>query len=139
MVGGRGNEVKFGVVFVSVPSVSDEGFSPVRPWLLPVIYVLMNLEEFRKSLTADRPPEHLNLPLAALWWDAKGEWGKAHESAQQNEEPEGAWVHAYLHRKEGDLSNAGYWYARAGKRQANVSLDEEWTEIVNALLNEESR
>lgn len=113
--------------------------SPVRPCLLPIIYVRMNLEEFRKSLTADRPPEDLNLPLAALWWDAKGDWGKAHESAQQDEGLASAWVHAYLHRKEGDLSNAGYWYRRAGKPQASVSLDKEWTEIVNALVNEKSR
>ena len=99
----------------------------------------MNLDEFRKSLASDSPPEELSLPLAGLWWDAKGDWTKAHETAQQDEGPAGAWVHAYLHRKEGDLSNAGYWYARAGKRQANVPLDEEWTEIVNALLKEKSR
>ena len=99
----------------------------------------MNLEEFRKSLTTDRPPEDLNLPLAALWWDAKGDWGKAHESAQEDEAPAGAWVHAYLHRKEGDLSNAGYWYRQAGKPPARVSLDEEWVEIVSSLLEENSR
>ena len=99
----------------------------------------MNLEELRKSLTADRPPGDLNLPLAALWWDAKGDWGKAHDSAQQDEGPAGAWVHAYLHRKEGDLSNAGYWYRRAGKPQARMSLDKEWTEIANLLLDENER
>ena len=108
----------------------------VRPCFLSIIYVCMNLEEFRQSLTADQPPDDLNLPLAALWWDAKGDWGKAHESAQQDEGPAGAWVHAYLHRKEGDLSNAGYWYHRAGKAQANVSLDQEWAEIVNSLFGE---
>jgi hypothetical protein len=99
----------------------------------------MNLDEFRKSLLSDSPPEELSLPLAALWWDAKGDWTRAHESAQQDEGPTGAWVHAYLHRKEGDLSNAGYWYGRAGKRPANMSLDEEWTAIVNTLLQEKSR
>jgi len=71
-----------------------------------------------------------------LWWDAKGDWTKAHEPAQQDERPEGAWVHAYLHRKEGDLSNAGYWYGRAGKSQARIPFDEEWAEIVNAFVNE---
>jgi hypothetical protein len=96
----------------------------------------MTLEEFRKSLNSERPPEELNLPLAAMWWDAKGNWSKAHESAQQDEGPEGAWVHAYLHRKEGDVSNAGYWYGQAGKPQARISLDAEWTQIVNALVNE---
>jgi len=108
----------------------------VRPCLLPIIYVRMTLEEFRKSLKSERPPEDLTLSLAALWWDAKGDWGKAHESAQQDEGPAGAWVHAYLHRKEGDLSNAAYWYRRAGKPQAGVSLDKERIEIVSLLLSE---
>ena len=96
----------------------------------------MTLEEFRKSLNGERPPEDLTLALAALWWDAKGDWTKAHESAQQDEGLAGAWVHAYLHRKEGDVSNAGYWYSRAGKAHARMSLDEEWSEIVNALVSE---
>ena len=96
----------------------------------------MTLEEFRKSLNGERPPEDLPLPLTALWWDAKGDWNKAHESAQHDEGPAGASVHAYLHRKEGDLSNAGYWYGRAGKPQARIPLEEEWFEIVNALVNE---
>ena len=74
----------------------------------------MTLEEFHKSLNSEHPPEDLTPSLAALWWDAKGDWTKAHEFAQRDEGPAGAWVHAYLHRKEGDLSNAGYWYGRAG-------------------------
>ncbi len=97
------------------------------------------MEEFRKSLVSDGPPKELSLPLAALWWDAKGDWTKAHESAQQDEGPGGAWAHAYLHRKEGDLSNAGYWYQRAGKPPARMSLDQEWAEIVNSLLEENQR
>ena len=96
----------------------------------------MTLEEFRKSLNSERPPEDLSLPLSALWWDAKGDWTKAHESAQQDEGPAGAWVHAYLHRKEGDASNAGYWYGRAGKPLVRIPLDQEWTVIFNALVNE---
>ena len=96
----------------------------------------MNLNEFRSSLSGNRPPKDVSLPLTALWWDAKGDWGKAHESAQQDEGPAGAWVHAYLHRKEGDLSNAGYWYKRAGRPQARISLDQEWADIVSALVNE---
>ena len=108
----------------------------MRRCLFPVIYVCMNVEEFHKSLTDNRPPQDLNLPLAALWWDAKGDWQKAHESAQRDEGPAGAWVHAYLHRKEGDLSNAGYWYRQAGKPQARESLAEEWAEIVQSLVNE---
>jgi hypothetical protein len=108
----------------------------VRPCLLRIIYVDMTLDEFRKSLNSERPPEDLTLSLAALWWDAKGDWTKAHESAQQDEGAAGAWVHAYLHRKEGDLSNAGYWYRQAGERQANVSLEKEWAEIVSSLLDQ---
>ena len=108
----------------------------MRPCLVRIIYLGMTLEEFRKSLSSERPPEDLTVALAALWWDAKGDWTKAHKSAQRDEGPAGAWVHAYLHRKEGDLSNAGYWYDRAGKPQGSIPLDEEWAEIVNALMNE---
>jgi hypothetical protein len=94
----------------------------------------MNLQEFRESLVGASPPAPENFALSGLWWDAKGDWTRAHESAQQDEGPEGAWVHAYLHRKEGDSSNASYWYGRAGKKPSRVSLDEEWTEIAESLL-----
>jgi len=94
----------------------------------------MNLEEFRKSLGCEGPPKELSVALAGLWWDAKGDWTKAHASAQQDEGPSGAWVHAYLHRKEGDSSNAAYWYRRAGKSLAHDSLEDEWLEIAGSLL-----
>lgn len=94
----------------------------------------MNLEDFRTSLTNQEPPAGFSHALAGLWWDAKGNWTKAHESAQQDEGPAGAWVHAYLHRKEGDSSNAAYWYGRAGKTPSRKSLDDEWTDITAALL-----
>ncbi len=94
----------------------------------------MTLQQFRDSLLGANPPEECGLALAGLWWDAKGDWTKAHESAQQDEGPAGAWVHAYLHRKEGDASNAKYWYQRAGKMMARTSLEEEWNEIAAALL-----
>ena len=71
--------------------------------------------------------------LAALWWDARGDWARAHELAQSVETAEGAWVHAYLHRKEGDLPNAEYWYRRAGKRRPAVTLEQEWAAIAAAL------
>jgi hypothetical protein len=71
--------------------------------------------------------------LAALWWDARGDWARAHELAQSVDTAEGAWVHAYLHRKEGDLPNADYWYRRAGKRRPVAPLAQEWAEIAAAL------
>ena len=98
----------------------------------------MTIEEFRDTLREARPPAALDLALAGLWWDAKGDWAKAHESAQQDEGPAGSWVHAYLHRKEGDLSNAGYWYRRAGKSEARNTLEEEWRDITEALLGRTS-
>jgi len=94
----------------------------------------MTLDDFRQSLTGTNPPEKLTHALAGLWWDAKGDWTQAHESAQQDEGPEGAWVHAYLHRKEGDQGNAAYWYGRAGEPVCKDSFDAEWANIVQALL-----
>ena len=94
----------------------------------------MTMEEFRDSLSRAEPPAGLDLALAGLWWDAKGDWRRAHEFAQQDERPAGSWVHAYLHRKEGDASNAGYWYRRAGKSPSAAALQEEWLEIVKSLL-----
>ena len=94
----------------------------------------MTVDEFRQSLTASEPPVGLTLALAGLWWDAKGDWTRAHESAQQDEDRDGSWVHAYLHRKEGDQSNAAYWYSRAGKPVCRESLDAEWLGIVKGLL-----
>jgi hypothetical protein len=94
----------------------------------------MTRQEFHDSLSNEAPPKALTPALAALWWDAKGDWTKAHESAQEDKGPEGAWVHAYLHRKEGDLPNAAYWYQRAKKPVASGSLNEEWSEIIASLL-----
>jgi len=94
----------------------------------------MTLEEFRISLLSDEPPRELSPALSGLWWDAKGDWKRAHESAQQDEGPPGSWVHAYLHRKEGDSSNAGYWYGRAHKVHSRSSLEQEWLEITESLL-----
>jgi hypothetical protein len=91
-------------------------------------------ETFRASLSAPTPPAGLGMAREALWWDAKGDWQKAHECAQAQEDAAGAWVHAYLHRKEGDLANAGHWYRRAGKTVAAGSLTEEWDAILADLL-----
>jgi len=94
----------------------------------------MTFEEFRLSSSAAKPPAGLSLALAGLWWDARGDWKRAHESAQEDAGREGAWVHAYLHRKEGDQENAAYWYARAGKPVCREPLDAEWVGIVKALV-----
>jgi hypothetical protein len=94
----------------------------------------MTLDDFRRSLAATEPPVGLTLALAGLWWDGKGDWKRAHESAQQDEGIEAAWVHAYLHRKEGDQGNAEYWYRRAGKPVCGEPLDAEWRSIAAVLL-----
>jgi hypothetical protein len=94
----------------------------------------MTLDDFRQSLTAAEPPPGLTPALLGLWWDGKGDWTRAHESAQQDEGPEGSWVHAYLHRKEGDQNNAAYWYRRAGKPVSRERFETEWPAIVQSLL-----
>jgi hypothetical protein len=96
----------------------------------------MTVDDFRKSITATEPPAGLTPALAGLWWDAKGDWTRAHDSAQQDEGVEGAWIHAYLHRKEGDQGNAAYWYRRAGKPVCRDTLDAESLAIVGVLLGE---
>ena len=93
----------------------------------------MTLDEFRLTLSAGEPPDVAPL-LTALWHDAKGNWTRAHEIAQDVDDASGAWVHAYLHRKEGDLGNAGYWYRRARQPVASDSLEAEWERIADALL-----
>jgi hypothetical protein len=93
----------------------------------------MDLAAFRASIHDSAPPAVAVL-LQALWWDAKGDWSKAHECAQAEPGPMGAAVHAYLHRKEPDLANARYWYNRAGRAPASGSLEEEWQALVTELL-----
>ena len=93
----------------------------------------MTLDEFKRTLTERTAPDVPPL-LQALWHDAKGNWTRAHEIAQEVEDASGAWVHAYLHRKEGDLGNAGYWYRRAEQPAASDSLEAEWERIAAALL-----
>lgn len=94
----------------------------------------MTFEQFEASISSATPPA-VAPALVALWHDARGDWRTAHEVAQDVPDPEGAWVHAYLHRKEGDASNAGYWYRRAGKPMAAGPLEREWKEIARALLS----
>jgi hypothetical protein len=94
----------------------------------------MTAAEFRKSLEAEAPPQGTWTPLAALWWEAKGDWQHAHGLVDALESPEGMAVHAYLHRREGADSNADYWYQRAGRGYFRPQLEEEWLALVEGLL-----
>lgn len=94
----------------------------------------MTLDELKATLGSSDPPAGLPLTVVALWHDARGDWDAAHEVAQRIPDPEGAWIHAYLHRKEGDASNAAYWYSRAGRAAATDSLAEEWERIATVML-----
>jgi hypothetical protein len=100
--------------------------------------VVVNMAEFTTSLSGAAPAPGLAAPLAALWWAAKGGWDAAHKLVQDEPTADAAWVHAYLHRVEGDSANAGYWYRRAGKPVAIDTLEAEWERISAALLGSES-
>ena len=94
--------------------------------------------DLRASLSDAAPASTLDPPLAALWWAAKGDWDQAHKIVQDESDRNSAWVHAYLHRVEGDLGNAGYWYRQAGQPAARDTLEAEWERIVAALGGGES-
>lgn len=95
----------------------------------------MNFEEFQQSVRSEEtPPAGIDAALAALWWDGKGDWEKAHALAKDAGSREGDWVHAYLHRKEGDEGNARYWYARSRKPFFAGGLEEEWAVMASELL-----
>jgi hypothetical protein len=93
----------------------------------------MRAEQLHATLSFEEPPAGLTTPLAALWWDAKGDWARAHGLVDELETPEGMAVHAYLHRKEGEGWNADYWYERAGRKFHRAKLDEEWVALVEGL------
>jgi len=95
---------------------------------------MMTMAEFEASLAEAAPPEGLELAVQGLWWDGKGDWERAHRCAQDQDDRTGAAVHAYLHRKEGDLANAGYWYARAGRAVPEGALEAEWRALAEELL-----
>ena len=94
----------------------------------------MDAQECRALASKPEPPVGLTPALTALWHLAPGEWDAAHGCARSDGSPEGAWVHAHLHRVEGDLANAGYWYRRADRPRSDAPLDDEWEEITTALL-----
>ncbi len=94
----------------------------------------MTFEDFHASLSAKEPPSGISVLLAAMWWEANGNWDRAHGIAQDIGTVEASWVHAYLHRKEGDDGNAGYWYRQAQRPHCRLGHDAEWEEIVRLLL-----
>lgn len=94
----------------------------------------MDLQSFKDTLSGIEPPASADLALQAMWYEAKGDWEQAHNLAQQKNNQVGAWVHAYLHRQEGDKWNANYWYNKAGRTMPDQSLQEEWDDIVATLL-----
>ena len=94
----------------------------------------MTFHEFKESLLLPSAPQVVSNHLKALWYDAKGDWEKAHSIIQDIEDKNAAWIHAYLHRKEGDIFNADYWYNRAGRKRPALSLEKEWETIVEELI-----
>lgn len=94
----------------------------------------MTLSDFTASLQTPTPPASISPALRALWYDGRGDWEGAHTIAQDDGSAYGSWVHAYLHRKEGDTWNANYWYRKAGRTMPQTTLDEEWNTIVQILL-----
>ena len=93
----------------------------------------MKQKEFRSSLKDAQPPAGLSVPLTALWWDAKRDWTRAHALVDELETKDGMAVHAYLHRKEGNATNADYWYARAGREFYRPALEAEWEALVEGI------
>ncbi len=93
----------------------------------------MKVKDLRASLELENPPDGLSVPTEALWWDAKGDWARAHGLVDALETPEGMAVHAYLHRKEGVTWNADYWYDRAGRKFHRPTLDAEWEALVDGI------
>jgi hypothetical protein len=94
----------------------------------------MQFEIFQQCLKDPVPPEGVSVCVLAMWFDGHGDWSKAHSIVDSLEDPVACWVHAYLHRKEGDTGNADYWYRKAGKKRPDVPLQQEWETIVKALL-----
>jgi hypothetical protein len=95
---------------------------------------MKTLAEFKASLNSERPTDGVTVQLKSLWYDGKGDWHQAHAQVDQLSDKASAWVHAYLHRKEGDIWNANYWYSKAGKVRPTVSLEEEWEALIMEFI-----
>ena len=94
----------------------------------------MTIAEFMASLDQPEAPTGLSPYLKALWYEKRGDWKQAHEIVQEIDDSTAAWLHAYIHRREGDRDNAAYWYRQAGRPVSTLALDDEWSEIVEALI-----
>lgn len=95
-----------------------------------------SFEEFNKSLSLKDPPDDLSVYLISLWFDARGDWEKAHVTIQDTDDSSASWIHAYLHRKEGDIGNADYWYRRAERKRPTITLQEEWKRYCNSAYSQ---
>ena len=95
---------------------------------------MQTLTEFKESLNLEQPPGGISVQLRSLWYDGKGDWHQAHARVDHLKDQESAWIHAYLHRKEGDIWNADYWYSKAQQIRPNLSLEEEWEQLVSQFL-----
>ena len=98
------------------------------------IIPMKTVAEFKESLNSEQPIKGLSVQLKSLWYDGKGDWHQAHAQVDHLNDKESAWVHAYLHRKEGDIWNADYWYSKAQQIRPNISLEEEWEQLVLQFL-----
>ena len=94
----------------------------------------MTVDEFLSSTETEKPPGGLSDTLISLWWDKKGDWDTAHSIAQRIPTVQGSAVHAYLHREEGVMWNADYWYSRAGRQRPNIPLEQEWRQLAEEML-----
>ena len=120
--------------FPQEKSLAPRCFLPINNLFPNPLGGTMNFEEYLKSIDNDSPSSQLSETLTSLWWDKKGNWDTAHTIAQNIPTKEGSAVHAYLHREEGVLWNADYWYSRAGRKRPNIPLLEEWKLLVEEML-----
>jgi len=97
---------------------------------------MKTLADFEQSLNLNQPADGLSVQLISLWYDGKGDWDQAHATVDQLSGQDSAWVHAYLHRKEGDTWNADYWYNKAGQKRPDLPLNEEWKQLVLYFLDQ---
>lgn len=96
---------------------------------------MLTIQSFKESLQFSSPEKNSSPIVKSLWYDAKGDWDKAHAEVDHLQDRDAAWVHAYLHRKEGDLWNADYWYAKAKKSRPSISLEQEWENLVEYFFS----